>query len=192
MRSSTDEFGSASKRLNMPSSSHPSAPKSPSRRRVATKCHLIEFPENPHFVGRENVLDEITRHLVDSGGATPQKPGRQEVVAPPSGRRRAFALHAPKGFGKTQTARKFAAKEADHFPYLLWVDANEENKLVGTYAKFAVRLGLVDDTADIFTASERLREWFDVVRKSVPVCYPSSVNLLAGAVIEDLPTYLPT
>lgn len=61
------------------------------------------------------------------------------------------------------------------------MDANEENKLVGTYAKFAVRLGLVDDTADIFTASERLREWFAVVGKSLPVCYPSSANLLAGS-----------
>ncbi|KAK1833470.1 hypothetical protein QBC39DRAFT_346112 [Podospora conica] len=133
---------------------------------VITKYHLIDFPESMDFIGRQKVLVEMTSYLV---GHIEEAPRTGSNI-----RGGAFELHGPRGSGKTQTARKFAAKEADHFPYILWVAADEETKLVGTYAKFAVGLGLADDTTNLYTASERLCEWFAVVSKPFLVIFDNA------------------
>lgn len=112
--------------------------------------HYVDFPENPNFVGRRDILKTIHQRLV-----------RDDVNAPEtSPASRAFALWAPKGFGKTQTARRFAVETAENFPYILWVNAGDEAGIMETYATFATRLGLVDEAAGFLRAAKVLLDWF--------------------------------
>lgn len=117
---------------------------------LASSGHCINFPENPHFVGRRDILATLKRHLV----------GRD---AGPSSERRAFALWAPRGFGKTQTARRFAAETAGYFDFMLWVQADTETGIIEAYSTYAAQLGLVDDATDFNAATKALRSRFQTL-----------------------------
>ncbi|RWA09517.1 hypothetical protein EKO27_g5578 [Xylaria grammica] len=93
--------------------------------------HRLDFPENEYFVGRRGILDVIADKLVTKNPAKEQP-------------RRAFALYAPPGYGKTQVARQFAKENMGHFKSILWIFADSEYKVLEGYAAHAVYLGLTE------------------------------------------------
>ncbi|EFR04153.1 SesB protein [Nannizzia gypsea CBS 118893] len=111
-------------------------------------CHWITFPKNRHFVGRKTILNVMKEHLVDIKAAAPSEG-------------RAFALWAPRGFGKTQTARRFVAETADHFQYILWVYADTETKILEAFDDYAKQLGLVKESSDFLATARALLRWFE-------------------------------
>ncbi|KAM5452137.1 hypothetical protein MaudCBS49596_003491 [Microsporum audouinii] len=123
-------------------------PSSESNQNHQKPCHWITFPKNRHFVGRQTILSLMKGHLVDTKAAD-------------SSEGRAFALWAPRGFGKTQTARRFVAETADHFQYILWVYADTETKILEAYDSYAKRLRLVKESSDFLATARALLQWFD-------------------------------
>ncbi len=118
----------------------------------ALPLHYIRFPENPYFVGREDFLLTVSKHLCRNSQDSP-------LVSEPS-HQRAFAIWAPNGFGKTQLARKFVHSHAREFPSILWVFADSQAKIVESYATYAVKLGLSNDSTEMGTAARALLDWY--------------------------------
>ncbi|KAL8833577.1 MAG: hypothetical protein Q9170_004192 [Blastenia crenularia] len=107
----------------------------PERKSNHAKCHHIPFPENPFFKGRQDTLKAIKARLVTSQTSS--------KVA------RAFALWGVPGQGKTQTALRFAFDSKDHFPYIFWVTADREEKLLQGLHDCAVAVGLREPATDV-------------------------------------------
>ena len=69
------------------------------QRYIQRRLHYIDFPPNPHFVGRRDILHTLRKNLVGDDNATcassTMSPSSTLASAPPI--RRAFALWAPQG-----------------------------------------------------------------------------------------------
>lgn len=93
---------------------------------IRLPCRIIEFAENPHFVGRRSVL----AHMKD-------------VLASKNLQRQAsIALAGLGGVGKTQLATQFTWENKDQFEVVLWVQADSVPKLERGFSKLAQSLNL--------------------------------------------------
>jgi tetratricopeptide (TPR) repeat protein len=81
-------------------------------------------PPNPHFTGRQDVLDQLHEHLTSSG--------RLAVVA----------AHGLGGVGKTQLVLAYAHQHADTYPLVWWVPAETDVSAAAALAALAPFLGM--------------------------------------------------
>jgi hypothetical protein len=99
---------------------------------VNIPCFVITpHAQNPRFVGREEILEDIRAALAPSDAK------RQE--------QRAFVLTGLGGMGKTQIAVEFVFKYRDLFPVTLWAHADSQARLAESFCLFATQLGLGDN-----------------------------------------------
>ncbi|KAI1740720.1 TPR-like protein [Xylaria scruposa] len=89
------------------------------------------YEENPDFVGRDGILEEIHRALAPTDDSGP-KP-------------RTFVLAGLGGMGKTQIAIEYAFRHRDTYKVVLWAHADGRAKLAESYSEFAQELGLTGD-----------------------------------------------
>src|SRR6266700_2755461 len=77
----------------------------------------IPYPRNPHFAGREDLLEQLALGLSPScsGGSTST---RRAVLTQPE------AIKGLGGIGKTQLAVEYAyrAREQNHYTHTLWIN----------------------------------------------------------------------
>ncbi|KAF2685916.1 TPR-like protein, partial [Lentithecium fluviatile CBS 122367] len=106
-------------------------------------CHYIPYPENKFFQGREDVLDVMKERLIDS------RTVGDGILA--------FALWGPPGQGKTQTALRFAHEYRHDFPYIFWVTADREEKLLQGFQDCAVAAGQRSAASDVRAAAEAFK-----------------------------------
>ncbi|KAI1500561.1 hypothetical protein F5X99DRAFT_385826 [Biscogniauxia marginata] len=91
-------------------------------------CFILQpYGENPNFVGREEVLDEIHAALNPTSD-TPKQ--------------RTFALTGLGGIGKTQTAISYAYRHQETYKIVLWAHADGQAKMSESFSLFAETLGL--------------------------------------------------
>lgn len=112
-------------------------------------CHIMTpHQDNPRFVGREDVLEEMDKQLYAD-----RKTNTEPCV---------FALCGLGGMGKTQIALKYAFRGLAKFPVVLWVAADTYEKMLARYIQFAVELGLAESTNDDQNkARDAVKEWFE-------------------------------
>src|SRR5688500_5978487 len=94
----------------------------------------VPHNRNPHFTGRERVLELLARAL---DGNDPE--ARRQV------------LHGVGGVGKTHVALEYAFQHREEYDLVWWFPAQEESALSVAYAKMVRTLGgnpAVDATAD--------------------------------------------
>ncbi|HET6356245.1 FxSxx-COOH system tetratricopeptide repeat protein [Streptomyces sp.] len=77
---------------------------------------------NPHFTGREMVIDDLRSELL----------AEQQVAVQ--------ALHGSGGIGKTQIAVEYAHRFAGQYDLVWWVDAEKVDQVPQAYAELAARL----------------------------------------------------
>jgi tetratricopeptide (TPR) repeat protein len=82
--------------------------------------------QNPNFVGREALLQQLTEDLLWSPVAVQ-------------------ALHGTGGAGKTQLATEFAYRHRDDYDLIAWIDAENADLIPGQLADLAPPLGLPAD-----------------------------------------------
>src|SRR4051812_29364288 len=79
-------------------------------------------PRNPHFTGREEILDQVAAALE---------------------KRRSAALLGMPGVGKTQTAIEYAHRHRTDYTAVLWASADSHETLTSGYTTLARLLGLL-------------------------------------------------
>jgi hypothetical protein len=121
--------------------------------KLETPRHLILYPKNERFFGREDILSVMSHHLL-----------------PPAGDGdgiRSFALHGIAGVGKTQIALKFVHDHINRYKAVFWVSADSIEKLSQGYVDIARKLGLNNGSLseDQSRSIQSVKEWFLYARK---------------------------
>ncbi|KAF9765337.1 hypothetical protein IL306_002425 [Fusarium sp. DS 682] len=89
------------------------------------------YEENPRFIGRDDILDEIHKALTTTN----------DTIKTP----KTFALAGLGGMGKTQIAIEYAFRYRDTYQVVLWAHADGKAKLAESYCTFAQELGLANN-----------------------------------------------
>jgi hypothetical protein len=89
----------------------------------------VPHGENPHFVGRDQLLDQIHETL---------SAGRAAALT---------AIHGLGGVGKTQLAAHYAHRRKGDYQIVWWIKAEEPATLAGDYAALATALDLPEKDA---------------------------------------------
>ncbi|MFL5698426.1 MAG: tetratricopeptide repeat protein [Ktedonobacteraceae bacterium] len=92
----------------------------------------VPYRRNPHFTGRDELLDQLTQQLSPEG----QKEGtttRRAALTQPQ------AIKGLGGIGKTQVAVEYAYRSQDvsRYTHTLWVNAASEGALLTSFAELA-------------------------------------------------------
>ena len=95
---------------------------------------LVPYDENPHFVGREQLLKDVRKKLLE---VVPQKYNHR------------VALYGLGGVGKTQTALAYVYAHKSDYESIYWITGVNQASLLSGYQDIAKRAGLVKWTADI-------------------------------------------
>ncbi|KAI1362814.1 hypothetical protein F5Y08DRAFT_354917 [Xylaria arbuscula] len=142
----TSEFGSTTNvtlDTTFSPSSTPTAIPSNSLSAVKLPCFIIQpYEENPNFVGREDILEEIHKELNPYNHN-----GEKQKI---------FALTGLGGMGKTQTAVSYAFRHRDDFKIILLAHADAQTKLAESYVFLSTALGLGDSLIPV-QAKENLK-----------------------------------
>ncbi|WP_128432190.1 FxSxx-COOH system tetratricopeptide repeat protein [Streptomyces cyaneus] len=92
---------------------------------------LRQRRRNPHFTGRDLVIEEVRRKLLAE---------RQAAVQ---------ALNGTGGIGKTQVALEYAYRFAGQYDLVWWVDAEQGEQVPARYAELAARVGVAKPDAGV-------------------------------------------
>ena len=87
----------------------------------------MPYEENPHFVGRKELLKNLRIKLCD-------------VVSKQYNHR--IALYGLGGCGKTQIAVEYIYRHFDEYQVILWISSSNIEKIEKDFAKAALLLGL--------------------------------------------------
>jgi tetratricopeptide (TPR) repeat protein len=101
---------------------------------VPVEKFLVPYDENPHFVGREQLLKDIREKLLE---VVPQKYNHR------------VALYGLGGVGKTQTALAYVFAHKSDYDAIYWITGVNQASLLSAYQDIAKRAGLVKWTAEI-------------------------------------------
>lgn len=94
----------------------------------AAMARPLPQPRNPHFVGRERVLQSLHRALATDG----------QLVQ---------VIFGTAGVGKTQLALEYAYRHRGQYRTIGWLPAAEPNTLAVRYLRLAEQLGVLDPDA---------------------------------------------
>ncbi|MFJ3671971.1 FxSxx-COOH system tetratricopeptide repeat protein [Streptomyces sp. NPDC090106] len=86
---------------------------------------------NPHFTGRDGVIDELHTKLLAERHAAVQ------------------AVRGTGGIGKTLVALEYAYRYADEYDLVWWVDAEQSEQVATRYAELAERVGVAKPEAGV-------------------------------------------
>lgn len=109
---------------------------------------FCDYPENPHFVARTEVLYSIHKHL--------QAKTNKETIET-----RSSVIYGLPGMGKTQTALRYVHTHKDDFDIILWVTATDRMKIINSFSKYADLLGVVKKSFDQNIDAIKLVRWLE-------------------------------
>ncbi|KAK3294489.1 P-loop containing nucleoside triphosphate hydrolase protein [Chaetomium fimeti] len=129
--------------------------------------------QNPNFVGRSKIIDQIDRELLPDNPNPNHSPSRL----------RSFALCGFGGLGKTQIATFYAFERTNAFDAIFWIQASDVDKLYNGFRDMAESLGLVNegDEGDMVVSRDKVLQWLCHPRKQQPPTAMSSADTTAGA-----------
>lgn len=140
---------------------------------VATlPCYSIPFARNEKFFGRVSELQQCRDAL-------------NPTLCPNCSK--GIALYGNGGVGKTSIALELAHFETSRRKAILWLAADEENKLADSFVQAALDLGLHEENADKKTDRDAVKNWLEKTGKCItPVNMSVKANcvdnLCSGAV----------
>ncbi len=90
---------------------------------------------NPHFTGRDGLLERLTQHLSPAGTEKPTTTRRAALT-------QRQAIKGLGGLGKTQIAVEYAyrAREQGYYTHTIWINAASEETIMDSFLTLAERL----------------------------------------------------
>lgn len=110
------------------------------QRRPNLPLFLLPRDQERNFHGRDYALNAIQEELCHHGSPVNIKSETKPCRFP-----LCFAIYGPGGMGKTQVAARFASLHREHFDAVIWVNAENADKMFQSFNDIAIRLGLVDE-----------------------------------------------
>lgn len=118
----------------------------------------VPHSRNPHFTGRDELLDQLYQRLTPAGQNDPAKIGGAALTQPQ-------AIKGLGGIGKTQIAIEFAYRSRDqgHYTHTLWVNAVSEETMVASFKAIAELLPSFSakDETDHQKLVEAVKRWLE-------------------------------
>ena len=129
--------------ISLPESQRTEAEPSSGTSSVDTALWTVPYARNPHFTGRDDLLELLTQHLVPAASGQPTTI-RQVALT------QAQALTGLGGIGKTQTAVEYAyrAREQERYRHILWITAASEEAILTSFVSLAELLPAFEATAE--------------------------------------------
>jgi TIR domain len=93
----------------------------------------IPYPRNPYFLGREEVLDQLTTAL---------RTGQPTALSQPAKDVHLQAISGLGGIGKTHVALEYAYRYRSDYQAVLWVQADTHESLTSSFVTLATLLDL--------------------------------------------------
>ena len=119
-------------------------------------AYLVPFDPGKNFFARSYALGAISDVLCPS-------PEVEQQALKPLSFPRCFAVYGQGGIGKTQIAAQFVATHRQKFDAVLWVYAENANKISQDFQDIAVGLGLIPedhvDAKDLSFCRDLLKRW---------------------------------
>lgn len=119
-------------------------------------AYLVPLDRDKNFCGRTYALNAIEESLCPN-------PERETSANKPPGFPRCFAVYGPGGMGKTQIAAQFVANNRHRFDAVLWVYAENSNKISQDFKDIAIGLGLISedhvDSKDVTFTRDIVKRW---------------------------------
>lgn len=119
-------------------------------------AYLVPLDRDKNFSGRIHALNAIKESLC------PDLETESSANKPPSFPR-CFAVYGPGGMGKTQVAAQFVANYRHKFDAVLWVYAENSNKISQDFKDIAIGLGLISeshvDSKDLTLTRDIVKRW---------------------------------
>lgn len=119
-------------------------------------AYIVPVSRNENFFGRKIPLSAMEQALCPS---VPVDQGAKKPQSYP----RSFTVYGPGGMGKTQIAAEFVSQHRGEFDAVLWVRAEDSDKIAQDFKDIAVQLGLVAtdsvDALDLSYARDVLKRW---------------------------------
>jgi hypothetical protein len=118
---------------------------------VNLPCYQFKpYRKNQDFVGRNTVKSQIAEAFSSSG---------------PREYRKIFVLCGSGGVGKTQAALSYVFDHMEEFQAVLWAHASSQTRILDSFTRFAVDLGLVpsedEGVKDPTSSAEILMRWLN-------------------------------
>ena len=125
-------------------------------------CRIVPYPTNPRFVGRDEVLKQMSIDLAIS------KPEQKSI-----------AIHGMGGVGKTQIALKFIYGHMNDYPAVFWMNADSRAKLQSSFVDAAKKLRLEEEESqrDVESVSKALKSWMEGSRDEWLVVFDNADDL---------------
>lgn len=118
----------------------------------------VPYPRNPHFTGRDDLLDRLHEQLTVPQQNHPARTRRVALTQP-------LAVKGLGGIGKTQVAIEYAyrAQAQGRYRYTLWVNAATEEAMTASYKEIAGVLPsfALEDEADQQKLKEAIKHWLE-------------------------------
>jgi tetratricopeptide (TPR) repeat protein/DNA-binding XRE family transcriptional regulator len=169
--------------ISVPESQPSEAEPSSGTSSVDTALWTVPYARNPHFTGREDLLEQLTQQLAPAASAGQPTTIRQVALT------QAQALTGLGGIGKTQTAVEYAyrAREQESYRHILWITAASEEALLMSFVSLAEQLPDFEATAekDPRQLARAVIEWLEQCQD------PWFLILDNADDLDLLPPYLP-
>ena len=106
------------------------------------KAWKLSYMRNPNFTGRKDLLKTLETNL---------NQGKITAITQ--------AIHGLGGVGKTQLAVEYIYRYKDNYKVVWWINSEDVANLRTEYAELAVKLGEVDEKAELDTKIKATKEW---------------------------------
>ena len=131
---------------------------SPSGRAGYSGVWNVPHSRNPHFTGRDELLDQLRQQFTPAGQYAPAQIGRVALTQPQ-------AIKGLGGIGKTQIAVEYAYRSRDqgHYTHTLWINAATEETMITSFTEIAALLPSFSakDETDQQKLVEAIKRWLE-------------------------------
>ena len=147
---------------------------SPASRAEPSGVWNVPYRRNPHFTGRDDLLDRIQQQLTPPQQSDSTQARRVALTQPQ-------AIKGLGGIGKTQVALEYAyrSRDLERYTHTFWINAATEETVITSFMEIAELLPLFSekDEADQQKLMEAIKRWLERCEQSWLLIFDNADDL---------------